>query len=130
LQANPVDVYVAKGGAAQEVYEPTMTYHGFRYVEMSIADGPSADSSPAKLPTPPTLDSIVGVNLRSSVAEAAVLKFGPDPTNQSNLVQKLSNNSWWTEAGNSSRLLVHRLMTHRSHLVHLLMTHRSYWFIV
>ena len=46
--ANPVDVYIAKGGATPEVYEPSFTYHGFRFVELSIAEG--------ALPSEPTLD--------------------------------------------------------------------------
>ena len=35
--ANPVDVYISKGGstaASREVYTPSFTYHGFRYVRI------------------------------------------------------------------------------------------------
>ena len=88
--ANPVDVYIAKGGAASEIYEPSFTYHGFRYVELSVSGG--------DLPSEPTLDTILGINMRSSVAESATLRFGDAPDDPGNLVQKLSNNSWWTEA--------------------------------
>ena len=88
--ANPVDVYIAKGGPAPEVYEPSFTYHGFRYVELVISNG--------TLPSAPTLSSVLGINLRTSAAESAALTFAADPHDPANLLQRLSNNSWWTEA--------------------------------
>ena len=88
--ANPVDIYTAKGGATPEVYQPSMTYHGFRFVELSISDG--------VLPSEPTIATVVGLNLRTAAAESATMRFGASPNDPTNLVQKLSNNSWWTEA--------------------------------
>ena len=51
---------------------------------------------------------MVGINLRSSVDEAATLRFGANPTDSAgngagNLLQKLSNNSWWTEAAGRNK---------------------------
>lgn len=88
--ANPVDVYIVKGGDSPEVYEPSFTYHGFRYVEL--------DSGAAPLPVEPDLDTVVGINLRTAASEAASLRLGEDPHDPQNLLQRLSNNSWWTEA--------------------------------
>ena len=50
------------------------------------------------LPSEPTVESVVGINLRTAAAESATLRFGDDPNSADNLVQRLSNNSWWTEA--------------------------------
>ena len=46
--ANPVDIYIAKGGAAgPETYEPSFTYHGFRYVELTLEPaGAGAEPAP------------------------------------------------------------------------------------
>ena len=41
--ANPVDVYVAKGGGEAEVYEPSFTYHGFRCVGGGDGGGGDGD---------------------------------------------------------------------------------------
>jgi alpha-L-rhamnosidase len=66
--ANPVDHYITRGGNHSEIYEPIFTYHGFRYVQLSVAGG--------RLDPAPTIESLVGVNRRSSVAEAATMRFG------------------------------------------------------
>ena len=107
--ANPVDVYTARGpngsDSSSEVYEPSFTYHGFRYVELLLEPPPAAAavaaSGAALVPPPePVLASVVGLNLRSAVREAAVLTFGDSqaPPAGINIIQRLSNNSWWTEA--------------------------------
>lgn len=49
-------------------------------------------------PEPPTLASMVGINLRSAVDESGGVVLGHNPHDPNNLLQKLSNNSWWTEA--------------------------------
>ena len=97
--ASPVDVYIAKGPTSGapgvgEIYEPSFTYHGFRYVELTL-DAPQGWDAP--LPEP-VLGSVVGLNLRSSVGESGSLSFGADIHAPGNLLQKLSNNSWWTES--------------------------------
>ena len=94
--------YTTRGGgtaADPEVYTPSFTYHGFRYAEIDIT-GTAAKASattgthPLQQPVEPVLGSLVALNLRSSVAETGVLSFGSDRGSGSNLVQKLSNNSW------------------------------------
>jgi hypothetical protein len=62
----------------------------YRYIELSHSGPP--------LLSEPTISSVIGINLRTAAAESATLRFGADPHSPSNLVQKLSNNSWWTEA--------------------------------
>ena len=92
--ANPVDVYIARGAATAEVYTPSFTYHGFRYVELSLELPVGAAPASAE----PGPGSLVGVNLRSAVREVAALELGSDVGAPNNLLQRLSNNSWWTEA--------------------------------
>ena len=82
--AHPIDYYMTKGGGGEQ-YQPEFTYHGFHYVELEF-DGEHPE---------PTLQTVTGVNLRSSVAEAATMHFGSDG---GNLVERISSNSWWTEA--------------------------------
>lgn len=49
-RAKATDVYVLRGGDAEEVYQPRFTYHGFRYVELSGFPGtPKLDSVHAKV---------------------------------------------------------------------------------
>ena len=52
----------------------------------------------AEDPPEPALASVVGLNLRSSVDEAGALTLGDDRHAAGNLLQRLSNNSWWTES--------------------------------
>ena len=96
--ANPIDIYIARGPGsadepASEVYEPSFTYHGFRYVEL-LLEPPSNSST---LPEP-VLASVVGLNLRSAVGETGALSFGGGDDTPGQLLQRLSSNSWWTEA--------------------------------
>eukprot|EP01052_Picozoa_sp_SAG31_P020192 SAG31_NODE_1508_length_8063_cov_3.156956_4_plen_175_part_00 len=58
--------------------------HANRYVQLSVAAG--------KLPKEPTLDTVVGINLRTAAREQARQHYS-DPT-----LQRLSDNSWWGEA--------------------------------
>jgi hypothetical protein len=92
--ANPVDHYITRGGDTPEVYEPIFTYHGFRYVQLSVSGG-GGSLHPA-----PTLESLMGINRRSAVVEAATMRFGnsaADWASADNFIQRVSNNSWWTE---------------------------------
>jgi alpha-L-rhamnosidase len=73
-----------------ELYTPSFTYHGFRYVQVSVTGG--------TLPEELTIHSVVGINLRSAVRESGTLTFGATDQSSTNLLQKLSSNSWWTEA--------------------------------
>jgi hypothetical protein len=41
---------------------------------------------------------VLGINMRTAAEESATLRFGEYPHDPGNLIQKLSNNSWWTEA--------------------------------
>ena len=85
----PVDHYVSArlsgrpGDNDALVYEPRFTYHGFRYVQVQ--------ATPA-LNVTLTLDSLVGINARTAAQEAADIGLS-EP-----LLQRLSDNSWWTEA--------------------------------
>lgn len=84
----PVDHYVTKGPdphvpGQQEHYSPSFTQHGFRYVQLT-ADPP--------LDADPTDAMLTGINLRSDVREQSHLAIAHP------LLQRLSNNSWWTEA--------------------------------
>lgn len=81
--AYPVDSYISSGAGAGEVYEPAFTDHGFRYVEISF-DPP--------LSSPPTLDTLSAVVLRTAARPQARLHFGHP------LLQALSDASWWTES--------------------------------
>jgi len=81
--AYPVDSYITSGNIGGESYEPAMTEHGFRYVEFS-AEPP--------LSAPPTLDTLTAVVLRTAARPQSTIVLG----NQ--LLQALSNSSWWTEA--------------------------------
>ena len=96
--ASPIDVYIASGAKSGEVYEPSFTYHGFRYVELTLDSPPPQGAAAAGDPPEPNLSSVMGLNLRSSVDEAGALTLGGDRHAAGNLLQRLSNNSWWTES--------------------------------
>lgn len=81
--AYPVDSYITSGAPSGEAYEPAFTYHGFRYVELSV-DPP--------LSTPPPLNLLTSVVLRTAARPQAALVLGHP------LLQGLSNASLWTEA--------------------------------
>lgn len=80
--AYPVDSYITSGMEG-ESYEPSFTEHGFRYVELSI-DPPLA--------TPPTLQTLTAVVLRTAARKQSTLEIG----NQ--ILQGICNASVWTEA--------------------------------
>jgi alpha-L-rhamnosidase len=78
-----VDSYITSGAAGGEVWEPSFTDHGFRYVEVSF-DPPLA--------APPGLGALSAVVLRTAARPQTTLLLG-NP-----LLQALSNSSWWTES--------------------------------
>ena len=79
--AKATDVYILRGGG-EEVYAPSFTFHGFRYVELS------------GYPGVPDLNTLRGVVVSTAVT----------PTDQfacSNpMVNQLQHNIWWGERGN------------------------------
>jgi len=52
-----------RGDPISEVYEPRFTYHGFRYVAVY------------GLPNPPSVGTIVGIHVRSSVQSTGAVRF-------------------------------------------------------
>lgn len=82
-KAKATDVYVCKGGEAEE-WEPLFTYHGFRYVEVS---GLMAGQTPG-------LDTVTGVVVHSATAKTGSWKSSSDLLNQ------LQHNIEWGQRGN------------------------------
>ena len=60
--ARATDTYTCAGRAGGETWHPTMTYHGFRYVECSVQGQVDV--------WPPSLDMLEAVSIRSSVAQS------------------------------------------------------------
>ncbi len=87
--ARPVDVFRvgAQGEKSGAVYEPRFTFHGFRYVELS-----ASPPFPQEVAQQITIDTLMGVNVRTDAREQARVRIA-NP-----LLQRLYNNSWWTEA--------------------------------
>jgi alpha-L-rhamnosidase len=80
--ARATDFYTLKGGGRVETYEPTFTFHGFRYVEVT------------GYPGTPNADAITGVVLSS-----ATPKSGDIETSNA-LVNQLQSNIVWGQRGN------------------------------
>ncbi|SDM33268.1 alpha-L-rhamnosidase [Catalinimonas alkaloidigena] len=79
--ARATDTYVLKGGG-EEVWEPSFTYHGFRYVEIS------------GYPGTPSVDDFVGQFVYDDIATTGTFESS-DP-----LLNQLFRNAWWGIAGN------------------------------
>jgi alpha-L-rhamnosidase len=79
--ARATDTYVLKGEGL-EVWEPTFTYHGFRYVEVTGYPG---------IPRP---DAVTGVVISSALVETGVFQTS------SELVNQLQSNIVWGQRGN------------------------------
>mgnify|MGYP006423007815 CR=1 FL=1 len=82
--ARSVDHYTARGGAGFETWEPTFTFHGFRYVELSGLD-------PA---ITPDLNWITGVVLHSDMQQIGDFSCSHPDLNQ------LQSNLVWGQKGN------------------------------
>jgi alpha-L-rhamnosidase len=80
-RARSVDQYTLRGDA-DEVFEPTFTFHGFRYVELS------------GFPTEPTLDSVTGIVVGSDLPATGTF----DCSNP--LVNQIQSNLLWSQRGN------------------------------
>ena len=76
--AKATDVYVAKGDAAGESFQPSLTYHGFRFVEVTCTD-PSFDLRPSDIEL---------VHLHSAIAPRARVHFNQSDT--LNVIQRLA----------------------------------------
>lgn len=79
--AKATDYYTLKGGE-EEIYEPTFTFHGFRYVELT------------DYPGVPALDAITGVVVHSDTTPSGVFACS------SPLLNKLQHNIVWGQRGN------------------------------
>ena len=80
--AKQTDVFILRGDAVEEVYEPHFSYHGFRYVEVS------------GFPGTPSLDSLQGLVIHSDLPITGVLA-SDEP-----LVQRIWSNTLWTQRSN------------------------------
>jgi alpha-L-rhamnosidase len=79
--ATSTDTYTLKGGG-EEIFEPSFTFHGFRYVEVT--------GYPGKLPE----DAITGIVVGSGTPD--VMKF--ETSNK--MVNQLQHNIYWGQRGN------------------------------
>lgn len=70
-------------GTGEEVFEPSFTYHGFRYVEV------------AGYPGAPTPDDILGVVVHSACRETGGITFHDAP-----LLQTIFDNALWSQRSN------------------------------
>ena len=78
--ATSTDTYVCKGGG--ETWQPTFTFHGFRYVEMT------------GLPTKPADDTVTGIVIGSDTPRVGQFTCS-DPR-----INRLQSNIWWGQRGN------------------------------
>jgi len=79
--ARATENYTLKGGGS-EVYEPSFTFHGFRYVELT------------NFPGKPSLDNVTGVVVSSATPKSGEFASS-DP-----LVNQLQSNIEWGQRGN------------------------------
>jgi alpha-L-rhamnosidase len=79
--ADQTDHYILRGDG-EEVYEPTFTFHGFRFIEVR------------GLPAPPTAETLTGVVLRSAIDETGTFACSHP------LVNRLWENIRWGQRGN------------------------------
>jgi alpha-L-rhamnosidase len=79
--AASADTYVCKGGGA-EVWQPTFTFHGFRYVELT------------GLPRKPDAGAVTGIVLGSDTPRTGEFTCSDPRINQ------LQSNIWWGQRGN------------------------------
>jgi alpha-L-rhamnosidase len=80
--AKATDTYICNGNPEGEEWQPSFTQHGFRYVEVTGME------------SPPTLDSIQAINVRSAVAQTGSVSFS-DP-----MLNNVQHNLLWGQATN------------------------------
>ena len=83
--AKATDYYTFKGDPNGETYQPTFTYHGFQYIEITGLD------------TPPEIENVKGVVLCTLDEEHRTGTF--DTSNS--LINKLYQNTMWSQTSNS-----------------------------
>jgi alpha-L-rhamnosidase len=76
------DIYILRGDPAGETFEPSFTYHGFRYVEVE------------GFPGRPTLEALEGVVLHSDLPVTGGLRI------EQPLIEGLWQNSLWSQRSN------------------------------
>ncbi len=76
------DIYILRGDPAGETFEPSFTYHGFRYVEVE------------GFPGAPTLEALEGVVLHSDLPLTGGLRI------EQPLIERLWQNSLWSQRSN------------------------------
>ena len=81
LPARATDTYILKGGD-EETYEPSFTYHGFRYVEMTGYSGT------------PDSGTVTGCAIRQDAPITGTFECGVP------MVNKLWNNTLWSQRDN------------------------------
>jgi len=80
--ARQTDVFILRGDAIEEIFEPHFTYHGFRYVQIS------------GLPAVPTASTLEGVVIHSDLRITGNLRT------DNALIQQLWRNTVWTQRSN------------------------------
>lgn len=81
--AKATDAYTLRGTAGGEAYQPTFTYHGFRYVEITVASG-----------GPVTIQRLTGKVARSALPETGRIETSHPAVN------RLFSNILWGHRGN------------------------------
>ncbi|MDQ1914865.1 family 78 glycoside hydrolase catalytic domain [Paenibacillus sp. GD4] len=82
-KADVTDYYTLKGASNGETYQPAFTYHGFRYVEITVAAGESV-----------TIHGLTGKVVRSAIPETGSIETSHRDVNQ------LFSNIMWGHRGN------------------------------
>ena len=78
--AQATDVYTCSGAPGGETWAPRFTYHGFRFVEVTIST--TGSSSDAAAPPAITKDNVVMLHLHSDVKQRTKAHFASDTLNR------------------------------------------------
>ncbi len=79
--AKVTDTYILKGGG-EEIYEPSFTFHGFRFVQL------------INFPGTPSIDNITGIVIHSAIQPTGTFSCS-EP-----LINQLQHNIQWGQKGN------------------------------
>jgi len=80
--AKQTDVFILRGTEPDEIYEPSFTYHGFRYVQVT------------GLEAQPTADTLLGIVIHSD------LEFTANLNSYNPTIDRIWNNTRWTQRSN------------------------------